>query len=995
MKYFRIFLLCFFLLGSICYAQEKINYFNISRITQDDGLSQGSNYFRFEDSKGFMWITGNDALNRYDGSSVKVYNLKEFFKDCPALQQGYGFAEDENHLYIGSTRGLYIYDYQKDEFTLAEIFKNSETKTAMPIGFWGGKIWCFNEDYELAGFDVKTKTVKPETQIPLTPIKSVHVYDNAGNLFYFRFPFIDRHSNICFTGKDNLVVYNLNSKKTSFPLANFPGLKKIVFLSSAYDKENDRIVIGTRENGIIVLKNQYRNIENIFKNDKAISVIAVGKDKIVYKAEIDGTVILDHNFNKIKPLKKGFERIFNFGFDRIGRFWITDDGQGQVILDFNGTLLKKSSDINNDNVKSLSVFGSNNFCELPDGNIFIHGVRFNFKDYSATGFRDFNNNLVAFNDNEKDKLWVLRGSRYNTLLQNLILFDKNNKELKKIDFEGNFKHLQTFPNQFPMISSTEGLFWLNTEKETLEKITNLKISSPFYISKISGNRAIISSLNGDAVLAQLAEKEKISFLRTVLPGIKSFYFQEDAKKNQFWAGTNEGVFLLDKNFRILKKFDSNNGLAGTYIYGILIDDFGKVWCSHQHGLSSIDTGNYSIINFGKEDGIQHWDYNNRGFYKTSDGTLFFGGVNGFNFFKPPLKFNSFYKPEIYFDEILVNGKKYQSEKGINQLAEIRLNSDEKEVSIKALVKDLENGKQRILFYRIKNLRNDWQKISPKTPLLLTNLASGTYNLEFGYSDKFSQKIVPQKQLDLIIAKTFYETFWFWALLGGLFFGGIIYAYSRLKLRNQKRAFREKLALETQRNKITEDLHDDIGATLSSLQINSTIANELLKQQKIAEAQSVLSNIEIQSRKLSQNMSDIVWSLRPTKDALMTLSTRIRNFANEILGNTDIEYSIKIDEQIDTGITDFTARKNIILIVKEALNNAAKYSNATEIFIGFQTAENEFVLEIKDNGIGFNPESKNGNGLRNMKKRAEEIGGNFELFSTDGTLIKIRIPKFRD
>ncbi|MEG1666105.1 hypothetical protein [Chryseobacterium sp.] len=75
---------------------QDIGNYSVNKITQNQGLSQGSNYFWHEDDKGFIWLTGNDALNRYDGSSVKTYNLSYFFKNCPTLQQCYGFAEDEN-----------------------------------------------------------------------------------------------------------------------------------------------------------------------------------------------------------------------------------------------------------------------------------------------------------------------------------------------------------------------------------------------------------------------------------------------------------------------------------------------------------------------------------------------------------------------------------------------------------------------------------------------------------------------------------------------------------------------------------------------------------------------------------------------------------------------------------------------------------------------------------------------------------------------------------
>jgi hypothetical protein len=159
-------------------VQENPNYFTTFRITQDDGLLQGSNYFRYEDSKGFMWITGNDALNKHDGSSAKVYNLQEFFKDCPTLQQGYGFAEDENNFYVDSTRDLYIYDYKTNTFSLIQIFKNPAKKLLCLLVCREAKIWCLNENYELASFAVKTKTVKIEAKIPLNPLKSVHIYNS-------------------------------------------------------------------------------------------------------------------------------------------------------------------------------------------------------------------------------------------------------------------------------------------------------------------------------------------------------------------------------------------------------------------------------------------------------------------------------------------------------------------------------------------------------------------------------------------------------------------------------------------------------------------------------------------------------------------------------------------------------------------------------------------------------------------------------------------------
>ena len=202
-------------------SQSNFTGFQFLRLSQDDGLSQGSNYFRYEDQHSFMWITGNDALNRYDGSSVKVYNLNKFFKNCPTLQQGYGFAEDKENLYIGSTRGLCVYRVQTDNFSLIDIYgKLGQDKTAIPFANKNGKIWCFNKNYQISTYDLATKEIAFVTKIPLKPINSVHVYESEGNLFYYRMPFFDAENNIWFTEKNEVATYNIQSKKVEFPLHN-------------------------------------------------------------------------------------------------------------------------------------------------------------------------------------------------------------------------------------------------------------------------------------------------------------------------------------------------------------------------------------------------------------------------------------------------------------------------------------------------------------------------------------------------------------------------------------------------------------------------------------------------------------------------------------------------------------------------------------------------------------------------------------------------------
>lgn len=994
-QYFCIFILL--ICGNYFYAQLNLNNFNISYVSQDDGLSQGSNYFRFEDLKGFMWITANDALNRYDGSNVKVYNLNYYFKNCPTLQQGYGFSEDKNNLYVGSTRGLYQYDYLKDEFTLIEIFKNSKTKTAIPIGFSQGKIWCFNEDFELATYDVTSKKIEKIAKLPLEPLISLHVYGSEGTSLFSKMPFFDNENNLWFFSRTQMIRYDTKTKKVSIPLSK----SYEIIYSSAFDKKKNILYLGTEKSLLIYNLHDFSKKKVTEVGGEKLNFvhyIAHYQDILVFKIEYK-FLITKTDFSE-KTIITDRKRAYGFGFDKIGRLWFCDDGYGQAIYDFNGKILRSSEENRNDQFSIIKNFGVNSIAEFPNGNTLINRDVEHIKKNGKFIKHDIINkpnhyNLRTYFDPYRNGNWV----NVDDLNQYELKFldDKNNlKSVFKLENTKNsrFQSMAIFKNFPPMLSFSNGIFWLNEKQNSIEKIKNLPDKNGFYINKISGNRIAISYLNGDMILARINPDQTVKILQKILPGVQSFYLQEDEKSRQFWVGTNEGVYLLDKNFKILKKFDSNNGLAGTYIYGILIDDNGNAWCSHQRGLSSIEKNSFRIINYDKEDGIQHWDFNNRAFLKTRDGTLYFGGVNGFNYFKPPLKIQSRYQPEIYFDEIFINNKRFEAKNGFNSVEKLNLKNDENNINIKVFIKDLEFGKQRKLYYRITNHENKWMLIPAKQPLIFNSLSPNKYQIEFAVYDKFSNQFSPIKRLEITINKAFYQTFLFWIVVSGLFFGGIFALYGRWRFLKQKEFYQHELDLDNQRNKITADLHDDLGATLSSLQINSAIAQKLLEKDP-SQTQKILQKIEAQAKHISENIGDIIWSLKPGKNEFMSLSTRIINSANEILGHTEIPFQINVNSEIDREIKDFTMRKNMVLICKEALNNIAKYSQATKVEVNLTKINDQYILEISDNGIGFNPENKKGNGLQNMKKRAEEMQGKFEISTVSGTFIKIVIPTIRD
>lgn len=974
-------------------------------------MSQGSNYFKYEDSKGFMWLTGNDALNRFDGKMIKVYNLNKYFKDCPNLQQGYGFAEDDkSNIYIGSIRGIYIYHRDLDKFTLQKIFLNEVDNVAMPFGFRNGKIWCFNRQFQICTYDVKTKEVKYITKPKLMPLISTHIYQLNGNLFYHHFPFIDNYGTIWLISNNDIAGYNIANKTTIYPLEESIKQQKTTFYCSSYDKQNNVLLCGTN-NGLLeynISTNKLTSIKSIAgKKIEIINSLDFSKDFIAIRSVKLGIIFCDKKFKKAFYLEKDgpekYARCYGFDFDKNHRLWMCDDGYGEIIFDFKSKLLNKEPSDAFDTYKIKS--GITSFAELPNGNILVrYDLEQNKKTKKITYFPvefPYTMGLRCSIDKYRKGVWLFEES-FNIEHQTRRVFYyngnlKNKKpelifEQKNIDQLGQQLDLKVLKDGKVMCSFAKGLFWLDVKNKSLEKVKGIDQINPFTINLLSDNRIAIAYLNNDMIIAKLMPDNSLQILKKILHGVQTFYLQENTNQQQYWIGTNKGVYLFDKNFKQLKLFDPNNGLAGNYIYGILIDNQGNVWCSHQRGLSSINAKTFQIINYDKSDGIQDWDYNNRAFYKTTDGTLYFGGAGGFNYFKPPLTPTSFYKPEVYIDEILINNLTYSEELSANYITKLQLQYNENNISIKAIVKDLVNANSKQIIYRLKGIDRKWKYLPNNSIIQFNSLEPNNYTLQLGTYDKYTNREIVQKTILISIAYPFYSKIWFLVITIIIGTSLIFLLYYRRRLAKQKYVFGKQLALELQRNKITADLHDDIGASLSSLQINSAVASQLIHK-NIDQTKQILEKIETQSKNIAEKIGDIIWSMKPGKDEFMTMSSRIKNFANDILSATNIQYSILIDKEIDTVIKDITYRKNIVLITKEAINNAVKYSNASQLMITLKVIEELIILEISDNGIGFEISKTNGNGIANMKRRVVEIKGSFSINSipNEGTTILVKMP----
>jgi signal transduction histidine kinase len=203
----------------------------------------------------------------------------------------------------------------------------------------------------------------------------------------------------------------------------------------------------------------------------------------------------------------------------------------------------------------------------------------------------------------------------------------------------------------------------------------------------------------------------------------------------------------------------------------------------------------------------------------------------------------------------------------------------------------------------------------------------------------------------------------------------------------------KIEIVHLKQKISQDLHDDIGATLSSIHIYSDLAQRNIDG-NVDKTKQLLDKINQESKNVMENMNDIVWSMKNTDANSIHLEYKIRNEIAKILEFKNINLQFNIDADVELKIKNITAKKNVLLIIKEAFNNIAKYSQATTANITMNCSYANFVLTIKDNGIGFlNKDIQTGNGLKNIAARCNELKGKLDInTNNNGTTLQLTIPQ---
>jgi signal transduction histidine kinase len=492
--------------------------------------------------------------------------------------------------------------------------------------------------------------------------------------------------------------------------------------------------------------------------------------------------------------------------------------------------------------------------------------------------------------------------------------------------------------------------------------------------------------------------DRIDLKQLNLPFDADYVYDLFLKGDTLWFGSEVGLGYLDlksKKSAIIKcpVIEENGQSIIRQVYSIIEDEKGNFYLGSSYGLIYFDRHTHEVFQLDNGHPLFNKEFNRNSTLKTKEGKYYMGTVNGlYSFYPEELSFlsvNLSVHPP-FINQISIRNKDEKKNRNfyssLNEKLELKLKPND--YSIKVNFSPSEVGRSEYYSYRLSTFGDQWNYYFTDTHLENYALPSGTYSLDIQAT--LDPKFPSQEFVSIAITKPkiWYQRLWVQALfvLGilGIGFSFIRYRYDQ-KLKRQKE-------IETLRTRISSDLHDEVGSTLTGLAMQS----EMMTYELEGKQKESLDEMAEMSRDALDRMRDTVWAIDSRKDTYKSLLARMHSFAEKNLNRQTIEYHFDVAQIDMNAMINPEKRQQIYLIFKEAITNIIKHSNAKMVRIKMHSNPKGFHLVIHDNGSQeinlTNLLKADGQGISNIKMRAETVGGTVAFVVKDGLQVKLTIPE---
>lgn len=498
------------------------------------------------------------------------------------------------------------------------------------------------------------------------------------------------------------------------------------------------------------------------------------------------------------------------------------------------------------------------------------------------------------------------------------------------------------------------------------------------------------------------------------------------KAHDLWVGTRDGGLNRWRDGRFTA-CTTRQGLSSDEVLEILEDDQGWLWMSCSKGvfrvrkrdLDELDAGKavaVASVAYGKNDGMESAQCNGTGKpagWKTRDGKLWFPTTKGLIAVDPQTTQINHVPPPVYIEQLIADRKPVLSagpelensagepgpdtSAGLSAGAAIRIPPGRGELEFHYTTLNLQVPENSRFKYRLEGIDSDWVDAGARRTAHYNSVYPGEYHFRVLACNKDGVWNMTGASMAVMLRPHFWQTWWWRGLVALVVVGGAsgtaLYV-TRRRMQRKLALFEQRAAIEKERGRIAKDIHDDLGSSLTRIMMLGERAEEDLDKRENLGVH--VGKIVTTARRTVQALDEIVWAVNPANDTFEGLVQYISHHADEFFENTSVSSRLEMPETLPTFVLPAEVRHDLFLVVKEAFNNILKHSQASEVRVRISANDTAVTIEIEDNGCGFdiakNGGGRVGNGLTNMRKRIEGLGGELCLASAPsaGTKLKVRV-----
>lgn len=1002
--------------------------YRFEKISIKDGLPNTSVTCSIQDSRGFMWFGTFNGVSKYDG--YKLYNYPLFPNALnPSDANVTVVFEDSNEkIWIGTVNGLILeYDILSDTFLKNKLNIPDRCFITSICEDKFGYLWVGTTEKGLFKFDPKTKTsnqinfsegldlsanpsinvllidrndelligtsrnglyimnilnhssynidLKTSDQISGTSVRNIHKFDEESYLILTA---------------SKLILFNHRLREfNDIILDTHDEIKTNSFFKSLY--HDRKIWICPMEGGILEFVLNFKNsslsgnVRNLFKSGKD-RIISFYKDK----SEVIWIGTMGAGLYKVNLLRKkffyagklfdknmDFNMVFDLKIDRENNFWIGSfkNGLYKSSLFSSETIQKNKIDLANNYLSNCLI---NVIYEDINGNIWIGTNSSGLFKYIKE--KDCFENWASLKENGYTRISAI--CEYKKGSNHYLLIGTNKKGILCIDTITNLMQ------EFTDIYLTE------------PQIKNDSVAKLYCDSK---NNLWLSLSNFNGVYKiSLTEFKKKNFYTFGMGKIL-----EDSNKN-VWIGSTSGLIKHDSETELNTCFSEKHGISNKKIYGILEDRQGNIWVSTRETISKFDTAREVFRNYEFNDGPcneEFWI----GCCRDSNGTLYFGGLNGIDYFKPEQIVDNPFVPNVIITDfqlfnksVIPSANNSFLSKSIEHTREINLTYKENIFTFEFAALIFNNPKQNQYAYMMEGFDKDWVYCGTNRKATYTNLDPGEYTFRVKGSNNDGVWNEEGTSIKITITPPFWKTWWFKGL-GAMSLAaasGLTYKSRLDKINKEKKEqeeFSRKLieSQENERKRIASELHDTIAHEVLIAKNKADIGLKHSGEKERVE--NTLREISELSSATIKDIRNISYNLHPHQLERLGFTKTIKSIVNEVSSATDIDFCFESD-MIDKHLSK-ESEINLFRVIQESINNMIKHSGANKAEVKLMVSEDYILVILRDNGKGINPdkkfpdETKGGFGLSGMKERIKYMKGEIHIESeaNKGTSIIIRIP----